>query len=507
MSQKFVSQILKGSISTSVGQFATIGFHFLSIMVMTRVLPKEEFGIYILILVVVDALKIVSSLGLDLTLVQFISPKNADNKSVFWAIAFIRSVYTGLMALLFFSLAGLILPSLDVRLLEYTPYLAVIGFLASFRELLFFLQQGLRQFKNYAIIQVSSAIIKFVAILIFLGTVGLSIGQLIWIELTTYLLSILIQLFFVPRGYFRKPRWTRDTMKALLKFGMPLYLNNILAFTQGRLNVVLIAALLNPVSVAYYGVAKKLPEALARMFKSFVVVYFPNLSRFFSEGKKEAAEKLLNQSLVTISTALSFVVLGAFLFRDTLVVLIFSEKYLPASLAVALLILNFSLHSVSSLMGYSLVSAGQPAVPAKINTVTNFANLGLSFFLLPRFDFLGAVYSLLLLKAASQFAYGYYLHHIGVAVRHRHYLPPLLLATVMGTMENWLGWNAYPLKILILIIYALYCWFFVHEFRRLCHHLRGFMAPYLPFAKSSGDASAPLEPPAALPMNKSKGAI
>lgn len=507
MSQKFISQILKGSISTSVGQFATIGFHLLSIMVMTRVLPKEEFGIYILILVVVDALKVLSGLGLDLTLVKFVSRKGADNKSTFWAIALIRSIYMAVMAVLFFALAGLILPFLDTRLTEFIPYLPVIGFLASFRELLFFLQQGLRQFKNYAIIQVSSATIKFFAILIFLGTVSLSIRQLIWVEIITYFLSILIQLSYVPKSYFHKPHWTRDTFTALLKFGMPLYVNNILVFTQGRLNLVLIATLLNPVSVAYYGVAKKLPEALARMFKSFVVVYFPNLSHFFSEGQKDAAEKMLNQSLITVSTALSIVVLGAFLFRDPLVVLIFSEKYRPASLAAALLILNFSLHSVSSLMGYSLVSAGKPAVPAKVNIVTHFANLGLSLLLIPRFDFLGAVYSLLLLKAASQFAYGHYLHRIGVTVQHRRYLKPLLLATLIAAFENWLGWHIYPVKIIILISYTLYCWFIVQEFRRLCNHLWRLMAQYWPFGKKSHDSAATRDTPDAVPYNKTKSAI
>ena len=68
MDKGFISNLLKGLVSTSFGSMVTIVFHFVSIMLMTRYVPKEVVGMYFLALAVVQVLKIIGRLGLDLTL-------------------------------------------------------------------------------------------------------------------------------------------------------------------------------------------------------------------------------------------------------------------------------------------------------------------------------------------------------------------------------------------------------------------------------------------------------
>ena len=67
MDKQFKSKFLKGSFTTAIGTVSSMGFHFLSIMIMTRYLPKEEFGLYILIIAIVNFFNLFCGLGLDLT--------------------------------------------------------------------------------------------------------------------------------------------------------------------------------------------------------------------------------------------------------------------------------------------------------------------------------------------------------------------------------------------------------------------------------------------------------
>jgi len=468
MNNKLITNLLKGSISTSVGQISTIGFHFLSIMLMTRYMPKEDFGIYLLILLVVHALKILSGLGLDLTLVKFVVNDDiAENNKTFWVIVLVRFAQLMLISILFYSLGKYLLPHLDQRLNDYIIYIPLIVILMSYRELFFFLLQGLRQFKRYAVIQVLSAFTKFLLITAFLLWSGLSVTRLLYVEILTYFLSVIVQLVFIPRYFLKFSHWDSQMFNALLKFGIPLYLNNILTYARERISMILIAAFLNPVSVAYFGVAQKLPEAFARMFKSFIIVYFPNLSKFFSEGKTREARDLLNYSLILSTTVISALVLISFLFKEEIVVLIFSEQYRDAATAFSILVLSFCFFAVSSLMGYSLVSAGYPAVPAKVNSVITLLNFGLSVVLIPKYQYMGAVYAILMMNVSSLIFYSYYLKKIGIRVDQLQYFKPIFAAVVISAGVYIFSVESILLKILLIAVFTAFCWLYINEFRKM----------------------------------------
>ena len=53
-----------------------------------------------------------------------------------------------------------------------------------------------------------------------------------------------------------------------------------------RVNYFIIGAYLNPSSIANYDVATKVPDALKKIFQSFIIVYFPSLAKLFSREIK-----------------------------------------------------------------------------------------------------------------------------------------------------------------------------------------------------------------------------
>ena len=70
MDKEFKKNILKSSASTSIGTITSMVFQFLSVMIMTRYVTKEDFGIYVLIIVAVNFFNLLGGLGLELTMVK-----------------------------------------------------------------------------------------------------------------------------------------------------------------------------------------------------------------------------------------------------------------------------------------------------------------------------------------------------------------------------------------------------------------------------------------------------
>ena len=98
-----------------------------------------------------------------------------------------------------------------------------------------------------------------------------------------------------------------------------------------------------------------------------------------------------------------FLVSFSFLFRNELTVLLFSPRYAGVSLAFALLMLNFLMSGLNSLMGYAFTSAGHSSVPVRISSVGAVISIGLAFLFVPIYGYMGAVYALLAMNIVSIF--------------------------------------------------------------------------------------------------------
>lgn len=471
MSRDFIVKLIKGSASTSIGTFASVLFHFFSIMVMTRYAEKEVFGIYVLILVIVHCLKIIGSLGLDLTMVKLISEDagNQQAKKPLFEILASRVILLAGLSLIVYATGHLVLPFFDGRIADYLLYIPIMFCLASLRELFFFLLQGLQYFRKYAVVQTASAVFKFILVLLFANFSELNLANLIYIELMMLLGSFLHQLLVIPLRAHIDFRFDRSAFNNIIRFSLPLYANNILTFVYGRINIFLIGIFLNPVSIALYDIAAKIPEGVDRMFKSFIVVYFPNFSKLLAEGNQREAQRMMNQSLILFSVIIVFGVLASFLFREEIFRLIFSDQYLDASFAFSLMMLNFYIQAIYNIMGYSLVSAGHPAVPAKINLVSSTVNITGALLMIPAFGFLGAVYAHLAMDIVSQILHFQYLKKAGIQADYRRYLQPVMILAVLVALYMLIGIETYFMRSIFLAGYVALSWLLMKEFRNLIH--------------------------------------
>jgi O-antigen/teichoic acid export membrane protein len=470
MDNRFTSNLLKGLASTSFGSIATICFHFLSVLLMTRYVSKDVLGLYFLAVAIGQVLKIIGGLGLDLTLSRFVSGADGRTRQDTVAtIVAVRFVAVTAVGLLFYAAGQFILPVFDAELNDFIVTIIVLFVLTSYRDLLLCLMQGVQQFKEYAVVEVLSAMTRVILLIIFQD--ALTLQGLLYIEIISQLIEVVLQLFFMRAllsglsGWNLKP----ESVRTLTRFSLPLYSNNLLTLVYDRSSTFLIGALLNPVSVAAFEVALKVPDGFMRLFNSFIVVYFPNLSSLFSKGNRQDAHNMMNSSLVLLSTGIVFLVLVSFLFAKEIVLVLFSKEYVEVSLPFALLMLNFCLRALSNILGYSLVAAGYSAAPMKANIVASAANIIGSLVLIERFGYIGAVYSLLVMNITSQIIYESMLRRAGLAPHLLEYLKPFFLLIVALGVYWLFGTESYLLKLSLVVFYLVGSWFLIEQIKGFSH--------------------------------------
>ena len=472
MDSRFISNLLKGLFSTSFGGIATIGFHFLSILLMTRYVPKEVLGAYFLAFAIVQVLGIVSGLGLDLTLAKSVSGVDRHlQQDVAASVIAVRFISITAVGLVFYATGWFVLPVFDARLSDYIVIMIPLFALTSYRDLFLRLMQGVQQFKEYAIVQVISAISRVILLIVFHDRLNLQ--TLLYIEIVSQLIQVVLQLFFLRSLLFSLSlrNIKTESVRNLTRFGTPLYYNNILTLIYDRSSTFLIGALLNPASVAAFEVALKIPDGFMRIFDSFIVVYFPSSSNLFAKGDRDDAKKLMNSSLVLLSTGIIFLVLVAFLFAKDIVLVVFSKDYLEVSLTFALLMLNFYLRAISNVLGYSLVAAGYSSAPVKANIVASIVNIISSFVMIQKFGYIGAVYSLLLMNITSQIIYGLLLKRARLVPYLLEYLKPVFLFVVAISVYWFFGTNSIMLELLLIGLYIGSCWILIKEIRESSHSI------------------------------------
>lgn len=468
MDKNFKKNILKGSLATSIGTLSGMLFQFLTVMLVVRYVTKNEMGMYALIMVVVNMFSLLAGLGLELTMVKSIaSSKIEENKDILIPILVLRAVGAFVFSIIFLLAGKFILHFFDDQLSLYLLYVPIIFVLANFRDLFYNLLQGLNRFRQYSVVNVVSSFFRVLVVLLFIYFDKINIETLLIIEILATLQPLVHQIFIIPFKKYFEVKPTISSFDKIIKFSTPLYLNNLFVFINGRINIFMIGAYLSPANVASFSVASNIPMALKKIFSSFIIVYFPNLAKLFSEGDKKTAESFINKSLSIFSMVVTILVLFSFIFKNEIIILLYSQKYLDSALLAALLIFNFHIRGMADLMGYSFTPAGHPSVPAKVNFIASIISAAASLVAIPIFGVIGAAYALIFMNLVSFTLF--YLHLIKYKIKLQllELFKPILVLAAVLIVYFLIDSEYLILKIAFIILFFILQGIFVNEFREI----------------------------------------
>jgi len=452
------SRFIKGVMSTGFASLVTLVSGFVNIILAVRFVPKEHFGVYILLQAFISSLAALSDLGTNLSTTKHLA--GDDEAGRFSIVNTILGFK--LLVVLFLGLAtflgrdllyGLFKSQLLFDIAVYIPVLFVTESLCS---LMGSIQQGFHYYRKMAAAQIIQSVAGIIFIIVFLVFLRMGLTGLIYARLLSLALCICYQV--KPFIHRITMRFDKGRFKEVFYFGFPLGLNSILSFVFLRMDTLLIGALLNPLQVAYYGTSRKLPDASQNMFESsFRSVFFPNMSELFSRGEKAEAEKLLANSLRLVSFLTLLCTLVVILFQREIVELLFSARYLESAPILSLLMIALSIGLIGNILGTSLVSAGHSKLPVLINLVDTAVSLTANLVLIPMFGVIGAAYAAILARSLTNPVNVWFLKRRGIAVNVAEYLKPAVIFGVCMAIHLGVGNGGILLNLSIIILFLAAC--------------------------------------------------
>src|SRR5262249_42417186 len=278
------SAFRKGIMLTGSSSVVSLASLFLETLIAARLLTTDQFGTYVLLITIVNFLVVAADFGAKIAVTQMIASSEEGRQAALAnsAVLFRLLVIAVVSAALWAGQGLLVL--LDPSLAQYIIYIPLMLAAASFDELFLSMLQGFQLYQRMAAAQIVRGLLRLALSALLMIVFQLGVMGLIYSWTISFALSIAYQLLVLPTA--KRLGWQRMLLTEMLRFGFPLYMTRFLWFALGRADVMLLAALAGPSSVAFYAVATRIPDALQRLAESYVQVFFPTMSSLLGRGKQ-----------------------------------------------------------------------------------------------------------------------------------------------------------------------------------------------------------------------------
>ncbi|MBS3054181.1 MAG: flippase [Candidatus Aenigmarchaeota archaeon] len=373
---------------------AAIGYGFR--IFLSRSLAVDEFGLFYSVVAFIATIGVFRELGLATSLVKYISELKSKQN------------FAGIKS----SIIMVFLAQTILSVAIFTPLIFFSDILASqyfgmpqASTVLFFLLieaivnmgiysavfQGMQKFKIFGLIEIFrvSILFAFAIPLASNGAVGIALAQL----LTTLVMNVIfVGIAFKEMPALISEKFVFDTklLRNVFKFGLTLWLGNIIVMLVSRLDIIFITYFRALKEVAWYNVS--LPTAMLLTTFSAAVnnTLYPTVAELWANGRKEDVARGM-ESIIKFFFVLMLPPALVFLaYPDIIITTLFGESYLPASFSLQILSIGMLFSSISSIFLGVINGIGRPDMNAKVVSVVAGANFALNALLVPFYGLDGA---------------------------------------------------------------------------------------------------------------------
>lgn len=454
MSEPILKRFLSGMLATGIGSISVIVLGMLGLIISARLLSADALGAFFLLHVVVQFATASSDVGICMALERWLAGASdiEPRRQILNTALHFRSATIAVGAVILVLLMPSVLARLDLPATSTLITLLVAWFaLEALLKLVLVHHQAQFEFHTIGAANVISGIVNFASILLFVMLLHQGLLGLLYAKLASRVLAL-------AYAWYAKPlpialTFDLRLLQRMLRYALPLYGNYFLSFLSTRADTLLIGGLLGTTSVAYYEVARRIPESLMQLYEAFRQVYFPFVVRGIARGNMEQVSALINHSTRFGAIGLGLACLVAFAFGEPILVALFSSTYLPSVLPFALLMVAASLLMIETTLGATLAALGESDKPLLINIVRTVLQLGAYLLLIPALDISGAALAALLAAAAVLPVNLYFLRRRAVAVQSFDYTKPLLIAGAIAIALWVVPAESPPITALILLTY------------------------------------------------------
>jgi len=209
------------------------------------------------------------------------------------------------------------------------------------------------------------------------------------VPISSALLAILF-LYFRGSIYlsFRTP--DTNTLKKLWSFSWPLAIGSSLILLMSNLDVLMIGFFLDSREVGFYRSVKPLRQATGFILSSFVFLFLPLATKFYSDGEYDKLNKLYVTASKWVSLGTLPFVLVFSLFSANAIEVFFGNQYVPAAPVLSVLIAGLFFNTLVGPNGAMIKAIDKPRIEMYAASAGLATNVVLNIILIPVFGIIGA---------------------------------------------------------------------------------------------------------------------
>ncbi|MCK5535945.1 MAG: lipopolysaccharide biosynthesis protein [Bacteroidales bacterium] len=333
------------------GKMATHGMGFIVTIFLARLLEPSDFGLIALVMVIIGIASVFTDVGLGAALIQRRRLHPIHYSSVFYF-----NIVVGLFLTLitYFSAPWVsefynsekLLPLVQVMSISF-----ILGALSSVQS------TRLRKELNYALLTKIGLISSLIS-----GVIGISLafwGAGVWsLVAQTLSMGVMYNLLIWTAGHWKPTlEFSWKALMQLWGFGFRMFLSGMLDAIFTRIDFLIIGKLFPPATLGYFQRAKSLNSMVIQYSSgSLMAVLFPVLSKVQNDLPR--FQNIIMKSLGIISFIVFLLLGGLYLVSEELIVLLFSDKWLPSVDFFKILVLSGFAYPLSALLVNVLSSRG-----------------------------------------------------------------------------------------------------------------------------------------------------
>ena len=393
-------KIVKESGINFSGLIIGMILNYVLLIIITRFLAPEEYGIFVLAQSVINVSLIFVLLGTHKALDRFIPYYNAmgelgKSKTLISNVLKITLTLSVIIGTIFF-LSSELIGNYFFKEPRLSPVLKImvlsIPFL-TFSQIISFIFIGYKELRFQVYIQqFARNMLK-----IFLGTVIFLMGYKLigwtWMYIFSLIGATLLAYYFFKKkilSSLSKVKKVPLSFKEIISYSWPLIINNIILLFLGQIGLLFLGYFRSPSEVGIYRIYIYLIIILAFVLQSFAQIYKPVISGLIAKNNvKEVKEtyKRISKWIFLINGLGLLIIL---IFGQDIIRILFTKDYLLAPLALFILAIGRFLNSSFGPEGMTLEAFGNTKLLMLNSLIMLGINLGLNYLLIPKYGIVGA---------------------------------------------------------------------------------------------------------------------
>jgi O-antigen/teichoic acid export membrane protein len=383
MEQSFfqnISRVSGNNIFNSIFRFATA-------LLIARILGPYGKGVYASLMVIPMMVLSITELGVRRSTIVHLGEKKFNPEQVISVLAFF---------FLFTSIAGIVVSFLIYQSYDestLTPVMIILALATIPIRLINRFSTGIfvanEEYRKFTFIRSIPVLLNFVFIILFLLILKMSIeGALIAVVISN-LVSATYSLRLLSNTYKISVRFNMKIVKSLLSLGMVYAGAMFLARLNFKIDILILQMLSSSEQVGYYTVGSGFAEKFQTPFALGAVI--------LSSGANNRDQTQVNKNVVALfrisllyTVAISIVI---FLLAPIAVPFLYSEAYQSSVPVVRFILPAVTWLILMKILGNRIASLKKTGYMIWVHIPALLVNVALNFYLIPRYQAMGAVYA------------------------------------------------------------------------------------------------------------------